>query len=208
MSITQHTIETPLGGVTVRVLGLDSSGCSIDLLTPTIELPPGMSVDGVVAAMIQVPPTRSASAVRCECVWDQAPASADPESGECLDAQSWDSNGHRVTVGTEDCDALCHRLPELGFTEDQYPVAYSEDGLSIMIPDAAAGSSFSLHFVVAWRSLPDPADCSTWFAVDIPHAKLEAANKTSILTPDPPRVEKAKAVQPSTLKSERAPGQA
>ena len=176
MNTAQHTIKTPLGVLSVRVVGLDSSDCRTDLLTPTIELPPGMSVDGIVAAMIQMTPTQSASAVRCECVWDQAPASADRESGECLDAQSWDSNGHRVTVGTEDCDALCHRLPELGFTEDRYPVTYNEDGLSIVIPDVAKGSSFSLHFVIAWRSLPDPADCSTWFAVDIPHAKLEAAN--------------------------------
>ena len=68
MSITQHMIKTPLGVLSVRVVGLDSSDCSTDLLTPTIELPPGMSVDGIVAAMIHITPTLSASAVRCECV--------------------------------------------------------------------------------------------------------------------------------------------
>jgi hypothetical protein len=176
MSITQHTIKTPLGVLSFRVLGLDDSDCRADLLTPTVKLPPGKSVDGVVAAVIRITPTQSTSAVRCECVWDRAPASPYPETGERLDAQSWDSNGHRVTVGTEDCEVLCGRLPDLGFTEDRYPVIYNEDRLSILIPDVTKGSSFSLHFVIAWRFLPDPAEISTWFAVQIPHSELEAAN--------------------------------
>jgi hypothetical protein len=106
-------------------------------------------------------------------------ASPYPDTGESLDAQSWDSNCHRVTVGTEDCVVLCRRLPDLGFTEARSPMTYNEDRLGILIPDVTEGSSFSLHFVIAWRSLPDPADCSTWFAVDIPHARLEAANQTT-----------------------------
>ncbi len=175
----QHTIKTPLGILSLRVVGLDDSDSRVDLLTPTAEFPPGMSVDGIVAAVIQITSTQSTSAVRCECVWDHAPASPYPDTGESLDAQSWDSNGHRVTVGTEDCEVLCRRLPNLGFTEARYPVIYNEDRLSILIPYVTEGSSFSLHFVIAWRSLPDPTECSTWFAVDIPHAKLEAANLTT-----------------------------
>lgn len=175
MNITQPTIKTPLGDLSVRVVGLDDSDCRIDLLTPTLKLPPGRSVDGVVAAVIQITPTQSTSAVRCECVWDQAPASPYPDTGERLDAQSWDSNDHRVTVGTEDWVVLCGRLPDLGFTEDRYPVIYNEDRLSILIPDVAKGSSFSLHFVIAWRSLPDPDDISTWLAVEIPHSEIVAA---------------------------------
>jgi hypothetical protein len=63
----QHTIKTPLGVLSVRVVGLDESDCRAGLLTPTVELPPGMSVDGIVAVVIQITPSQSTSAVRCEC---------------------------------------------------------------------------------------------------------------------------------------------
>jgi hypothetical protein len=137
-----------------------------------------MSVSSTVAVLIHISALEPLANVRCECVWDDSPVAGDPESGECLDAQSWDSNGYRVTIGTEDFEALGRRLPFLGLTEAEYPVIYSDSGLTIVIPTVPKLTEFSLHFVIAWRSLPDPAEISTWIAVDIPHSRLEEANKT------------------------------
>ena len=175
---TQQNVDTPLGRLVVRAEGLEGAEHRIELLKPSVELPPGMSVDGVVAAILIVAADSTTPAFRFGCTWEQAPTAGDPESGECLDAQSWDRDGHRVTVGTEDFDALSDRLPQIGFTESRYPVSYAHDGLTIRVPTGTAASMLSLHFVIAWRSLPDPEDCSTWFAVDIPHAKLTTANKS------------------------------
>ncbi|MBN8459945.1 MAG: hypothetical protein J0M04_19120 [Verrucomicrobia bacterium] len=175
-----QTIGTPLGDIQVRVTGADH--VITDVFTPTIQLPAAMSVDSVVAVLIHISAVDSLSNVRCECTWDSAPAAGDRDTGECLDAQSWDSGGYRVTIGTEDFEALSRRLPNLGLTEVEYPVVYSDSGLAILIPTVPRDTEFSVHFVIAWRSLPDPEDCTTWFAVDIPHSKLEAANKSWMST--------------------------
>jgi len=177
MKPTQQIVDTRLGKLVIRAEGLEGVEHRIDLLEPQVELPPGMSVDGIAAAILSVDAESSTQGFRFRCAWDRSPASGDPESGECLDAQSWDRDGHRVSIGTEDFDALCHRLPQIGFTESCYPVSYADDGLTIRVPAIPDLASISLHFIIAWRSLPDPKDCSTWFAVDIPHAKLATANK-------------------------------
>jgi hypothetical protein len=176
MNSSQHTIDTPLGRLQVRTIG--AGDVAINVIKPEIQLPHGMSVSSTVAVLIHISALEPLANVRCECVWDDSPVAGDPESGECLDAQSWDSNGYRVTIGTEDFEALGRRLPFLGLTEAEYPVIYSDSGLTIVIPTVPKLTEFSLHFVIAWRSLPDPAEISTWIAVDIPHSRLEEANKT------------------------------
>ena len=182
MSNIQQMIGTPLGDIQVRVTGADR--VVMDVIKPEVQLPAGMAVDSLVAVLIQISASEPLSDLRCECTWDQSPATGNPESGECLDAQSWDCDGHRVTIGTEDFELLSRRLPILGLTEAEYPDIYSDSGLAIVIPTVPRDTEFSLHFVIAWRSVPDPDDCATWFAVDIPHAKLEEANKSWVATAD------------------------
>lgn len=177
MMLTQQIVDTPLGKLVIRTEGLEGVEHRIELLEPQVELPPRMSVDGIAAAILSVDAGAFAQGFCFRCTWERSPTSGDPESGECLDAQSWDRDGHRVSIGTEDFDALCHRLPQFGFTESCYPVSYADDGLTIHVPAIPDLASISLHFIIAWRSLPDPRDCSTWFAVDIPHAKLTTASK-------------------------------
>ena len=176
MSNIQQMIGTPLGDIQVRVTGADR--VVMDVIKPEIQLPAGMTVDALVAVLIQISASEPLSDVHCECNWDRSPAVGDPESGECLDAQSWDCDGYRVTIGTEDFEELSRRLPIHGLTEAEYPVIYSDSGLTIVVPSVPKDTEFTLHFVIAWRSLPDPAEISTWIAVDIPHSKLEEANKS------------------------------
>lgn len=177
MSSTQHTIDTPLGGLQVRAIGVGNA--AIVVIKPDIQLPIGMSVSSTVAVLIHISAMESLANVRCECVWDDSPAAGNPESGECLDAQSWDSDGYRVTIGTEDFEALNRRLPLLGLMEAENTVIYSDSGLTIVIPTVPKDTEFSIHFVIAWRSLPDPAEISTWIAVGIPHSKLVESNTNS-----------------------------
>ncbi len=174
MRCTQHVIHTPLGDLRIQVAG--ARNAVITVVDPEIQLPPGMSVAATVAVLIEISALEALAEIRCECAWDSSPSQGDPESGECLDAQSWEGNGYRVTIGTEDFEALSRRLPVLKLTEAQYPVIYMDRGLAIEIPRVSANIEFSVHFVVSWRALPDPHECATWFAVDIPHEKLKEAN--------------------------------
>lgn len=63
--------------------------------------------------------------------------------------------------------------------------------------------SIELDHALLMRDIPHEWHSEPTMASDQPNA-----NKASILTPDPPRVESAMTIQPSTQKSERAPGQA
>jgi len=95
-----------------------------------------------------------------------------PQSGERLEAQSWEQGDNLVMIGTEDFEALVDRLPNHGLTESDYPVRYSSDGIEIMLPQVPAHQRTTLHFVVAVNCLPEPKGCSAWFAVDLPHQQV------------------------------------
>lgn len=85
--------------------------------------------------------------------------SGDPETGECLEAQTWDRAGTRISIGTEDSDALCarargaHNLPKAWarhlclFSEHperaraaRYPVKYLPHGLALELPPLRRGA--------------------------------------------------------------------
>ena len=86
----QQTIGTPLGDLHVRATG--AGRVVIDVIEPETRLPAGMSVVSVVAVLIRISTVESIQNLRCEFAWGHSPAPGDPESGECLDAQSWDCN--------------------------------------------------------------------------------------------------------------------
>lgn len=137
------------------------------------ELPPGMSVAGSVGVVVALQPGQALHDLQVGLVWERTPAvQGSPASGEWLDAQEWDAAGWRVVIGTEDGDALSARLPECGFSEDRYPVAYRADGLAITLPLVPAARTTTLHFIVALNPLPEPADCAAWFAVGVPHRRV------------------------------------
>ena len=71
-------------------------------------------------------------------------------------------------------DALSQRLNCLDFESSAYPILCSQSGLELRLTGLKRGKALSFHFIVAYKSLPDDRECSTWFAVDVPH---EVANK-------------------------------
>jgi hypothetical protein len=67
---------------------------------------------------------------------------------------------------------LSARLPDCGFSENDYPVHYLPNGFEIVIPRVPMGEEVSLHFVIAENPFPEPAENSAWYAVDIDHRAL------------------------------------
>ena len=150
---------------------------SLDLRTfePRLSLPAGMSVLGCRAVVLRVTSQVDVVGLRWSC--ESPPGvSGSPCSGEGLDAQEWDADSRLVVVGTEDEDALASRfgLPRQEPYRDW--VRYSPSKLEVRIPCVPASGTFGLHFIVAENMLPEPVDASAWFAVDIPHEQLSAAD--------------------------------
>jgi hypothetical protein len=48
----------------------------------------------------------------------------------------------------------------------------NDNKITMEIEDFKENKELSLHFVIAWNSLPEPTDCSCWYAVDVPHEKI------------------------------------
>lgn len=147
----------------------------MELCHPQPNLPPGMSVDNVTACVLVVRPIEPITNFVFKCVWELPPPNVSPESGECLDAQSWKDDHNKVMVGTEDYDSLSHRLPDLGLSEEHYPIEYMKNGFQIKIPLIGAGKEVSLHYVVASNCFFEPVECSCWYAVDINHQDILAS---------------------------------
>ena len=140
------------------------------------DLPEGMEVQNLTAVLVKLMSQVDRANVRVGFRWLESPGIASgPQSGEWLDAQAWEGNGYIITVGTEDCDALASRLPELGLKEENCTITCRADGIEVLFPHIPGGMLVSLHFVVAVNTSPERVECSSWFAVDVLHRKLLAA---------------------------------
>lgn len=162
------------------VLRDDRVHAELLLVTPELDLPHCMSVDGCVAGVWRVRAMDRVPSCEFSCRWDPGFVWSDahgPESGESLDAQSWSRGRIRVSVGTQDVEFLraraIHgdRLPAswgklLGYGEGESdPVRYVEDGFLLSLPPLVPGDLCQVQFTVAWAE-HDSDDASTWFAVD------------------------------------------
>lgn len=134
-----------------------------------------MSVESVTAVVVRMHPRSPLDFVSVFLGWLQPVDAGSPESGQYLDAQSWQAGEHIVYIGTEDAEALSARISGLGLTEEDCPVVYHSQGLEIRLQRVPSGCETSLHFVVAVNSWPEPVECSAWFAVDIAHERLCSA---------------------------------
>ena len=177
-------VPTPLGGLRFRAQVARALSAVELILTATPvtpELPSGMAVDGCVGVVLEFYAAEELYGLCFEYEWaGDSPSSMSPASGEWLDAQEWSNDKHVVVIGTEDFDRLRQRLrPEVGEFPRPYFVEYKDDGLAITLEEVPAATALSLHFVVAWNRLPEPKECSSWFAVDIPHQILMSSLRVS-----------------------------
>ena len=74
--------------------------------------------------------------------------------------------------------------------EREAPTEFLPNGFRIALPKLRPKIPVSLHFVVPSNPLPEPEECSTWFAVDVPHARIaentKKDNKSEQTTPRKP----------------------
>ncbi|MEO0513766.1 MAG: hypothetical protein AAF086_00540 [Planctomycetota bacterium] len=93
-------------------------------------------------------------------------------TGQYLEAQEWEEDGHLVVVGTEDEEVLSKRLPFVKYDPFSSNFEYTPQCLQVTLRDIPAGAKFSVHFLIAENFSPEPVDASAWFAVEMPHEKL------------------------------------
>ncbi|MDM5186471.1 hypothetical protein QUF99_03325 [Bacillus sp. DX4.1] len=100
-----------------------------------------------------------------------------PDSGEGLEAITWDYREYRLTLGTQDGTLLVHRskindmMPNRLNAEDEIAqhniVQYIQNGLVVPLPPLLKNEMCQVHFVIAWNKYEDSDDVSPWFAVDM-----------------------------------------
>ncbi len=175
------------------------------LLTPlTPSLPEGMRVDGCWAGIWRVKAVVPAEELEFRCEWEPGHlwTKGSPDSGEWLDAQTWDDDIIQVTVGTQDALALASRakhgdlLPPswaeiLGWSALEAngilridPVIYTPRGFRLSLPQLGRRELCQVHFVAAWSPAPstpeearnDSLYVSPWYAVDQTSASVLAGS--------------------------------
>jgi len=142
------------------------------------SLPEGMEVDCCITFLCRfknLSPQLSTE-FACRLKFEEEILDGEPESGEGLIAQSWQSAHTRLTIGTEDEEYLLARanrknsLPQRFAKESLLSsdsIDYLSDGIKLTLPPFLKSEEGQIQFVIAWSSLHKPDDVSTWFAVDI-----------------------------------------
>ena len=172
---------------------LDGVIAELLLCRPRFTLPEGMSVTDCWAGMWRLRATAAAlpgERPEFSCRWEPGYqwTEGGPNSGEGLDAQTWENADALVTVGTADCDWLSGQAKRglqpprwtdilgwnySGITPDAAtgridPVVYLGDGFRLVLPELSADETCQVQFVVAWapNTGDERVDASTWYAVD------------------------------------------
>lgn len=139
---------------------------------PINHIPDGMVVDDCIAVAWRLRAKKTINApIEFKCIWDKNYVWKDygANSGEYLDAQTWEDGIHYVTIGTEDGEYLFIRskmdrmIPRCLQSRDADLglVQYSELGLTVPIPCMEANETCHIQFVVSWGK----SEIATWYAV-------------------------------------------
>ncbi|WP_315907006.1 hypothetical protein [Priestia koreensis] len=150
------------------------------LCKPASSLGPHMRIDGICGAVWRVKPLVDQLSVKYSATLrTQKSLEGGENSGEGLDALTWYTNTHMLTIGTEDGTMLTHRgkkndrMPNCFYTYDELAqheiVQYINDALLVSIPFLPRNEICQVHFVIAWKKhhgQPED-DVSTWYAVDM-----------------------------------------
>ncbi|MGD6878059.1 hypothetical protein [Bacillus infantis] len=146
------------------------------LCEPDIRIPSHMKIDKAAAAVWRL---RARHNLR-DCIFQaemRPKGSAGwPESGERLEAMTWEYGQWKLTLGTEDGTALVHRarikdmMPDSFYAEDEISqlqiVRCLTNAIAVPIPEIRKGELCQVHFVAAWNRPKEDGDASSWFAVD------------------------------------------
>ncbi len=174
-----HSVCTPIGVLDFSATSEHGEILNAQIKSCPIEpkLPNGMVVEGCVAVLLQYVPLEELVGLTFRCRWKQLKEKGDVCSGEALDAWEWKHEGTLVVIGTEDNEWLSRRLRfvELTETVHAYPITMRYNVVEIRVPLVPVGEQISLHYIVAWNSLPEKKESSCWYAVDVPHEMVRLA---------------------------------
>ena len=173
MQAARITVPTPLGEL---ALSLESETPGVMLVARAAEfhpdLPPGMTVEKCWAAIFTlVAGTQAPGALLRAQLLPSRSTSGCPETGEGLEAQTWEGGGHLLAVGTEDEEFLRARI---GNPKLRAEARYEPASLTVFLSNLPPNTTTEVHFIVAWNHFPEPVECSCWYAVDQSHSSVTA----------------------------------
>lgn len=174
-----HTLPTPIGSL--EFLATTERGVTRNAYIKSCaiepKLPNGMAVQRCVAVLFQCEPSENIEGLVFRCGWKELQEKGYGCTGEALDAWEWEHDRTLVVIGTEDNEWLSHRLRfiDVAKTANAYPVTMRDNVIEIRLSVVPPGEPVSLHYIVAWNSLPEKAESSCWFAVDVPHERVRSA---------------------------------
>ncbi len=182
MVYASEKLKTPIGSLSFSGMADegDLSNCKITVCRIEPEIPKGMSVERCISVLLHCSSTKPMRGFVFSCEWDNLHAVGYGNSGEALDAWEWESDGIMIMIGTEDSEWLNSRLGlDKDYSSGNYPVTMNNNKISIEIESIQEVKDLSLHFIIAWNTLPEPVDCSCWYAVDVPHEKILKLHRKS-----------------------------
>lgn len=203
----QWVIETPLGNLipntqlgshflhlsnATNSIGLEKEGgvtswyydefiaeCAI--CKSEIGLPAGMHISDHWIVIWRIQAKKAIKPLKFIMQWEENYTwnSGAPNSGEHLDAQTWDDGEIEVSIGTEDRESLKSRAHRRDWFPNRYneiidwyganqsidTTEYQTDSLGILLPDLQSDEKCQVHFVIAWAPFSEES-VATWFAVD------------------------------------------
>ncbi|WP_142289538.1 hypothetical protein [Gottfriedia luciferensis] len=149
---------------------------------PDYNIPNQMDVDKVYAGVWRIKPLIN----NLKCIFETKliPKNtkglvSGPNSGEGLDAITFEYEENQMTLGTEDGLTLINRSKKNDLMANQFSsfnhespdaiIEYIEGytGLSVQLDELDKNEISQIHFVVAWNKNIDENDGSTWFTVDM-----------------------------------------
>jgi hypothetical protein len=179
-----QSIKTPLGNLQISLSAVRDQADQhaidncIQIISFKPALPTGMAVSGCFVAVASISPKVTLrNLLFCARLHTSSEFESGPETGEHLDALGFYSATHVLLVGTEDTDILSARLKS-AVRLPEAPPPFTRDSMTVQISEVTAGEKLSLHFAIAWNSLPEPQDGSCWYAVDQNHANILSALAT------------------------------
>ena len=169
--------QTPLGTVRGYIFNGGSLETLAELEVCHPELPPTMEIAECRIFKWHIKATEDCASFKIVCELDAtSKIDGGPNSGEWLDAQTWESESHVLSIGTDDGDYLNFRagknlIPKRFMTTHPDGLLwtnYTDNGIEIEIPILLKGETIEARFSASWKQKgADKDDCATWYAIDL-----------------------------------------
>ena len=161
----------PSGG---RIYGWEARNIIVETVisNPPIYIPETMKIDSAVGILIRILCETDNISLRFLTYWSQRCwEDGGSDTGQYLEASTWDKDCRRLSIGAEDSEYMVQRMNGNKLMpirlRDSYDLVMSnEEGLTIELPSIRVNELCQFHVYIAWNSISNKYDASTWYAVD------------------------------------------